>query len=424
MKETINLKNQGSMFTKNKVRKKGIRLLFVLTLFALPLIFTSCNEDEAEFSGEPFFMIEENPTGLSVGVAGETKTYIVRSNRPWKIVSQGEVEWVKAFPAEGKDDGVFKIVVSENDGFDPRTINFAFVVDGNEQPLLFRVDQEANVPYITLEVSDNGVATPSAQGEVNIAVKANVIWTYALEDASWLSEIEMTEQGIKLLADRNYGEERSTTVTISSALHPTLAKETVITQSAGNIILEEDFNWLTYGSPIFYAWNDPNEIRMDQWTDEEKAKGWTSTESELSSGQQIVYARPGFVKLGKTGVGGDLISPALAALEGPTKVLVTFKAVPYKTKGGSQDDNILHVSVIGDGATNVSTFTIDNWPEYDENFDAAKTWQEESAHYEFIITGATAATKLKFLGGDYNLVGIGAGKNRIFIDDIKVEIID
>ncbi|MDX1327060.1 MAG: hypothetical protein R3299_05095, partial [Arenibacter sp.] len=373
---------------------------------------------------EPFFAIEENPTGLEVGVSGNTKSYVVRSNRPWQIVPQEEVSWAKTFPTEGKDDGIFKIIVSENDTFDPRTINFIFVVDGKEQPLLFRVDQEANVPYITLDDEEKGIAVPSAEGELTIGVKANVSWTYTIEESSWLSEIEVTEEGIRLLADRNISEERSTKVLVTSPERTGLDKEIIITQSAGNIILEENFNWLSssYGSTVFYSWK--GEKRMDSWTPEELAMGWTSTENTFSSNQKLVYARPGFVKLGKTNYGGDLISPALTALEGPTKVRVTFKAVPYKTKGGSKDGNLLLVSVIGDGTTSVNSFTIDNWPQYDENFDPEQTWQDESAHYEFIVTGATAATKLKFLGGDYDLRNASPNKNRIFIDDIKVEIIE
>lgn len=410
------------MYTKNKSTKKGIGLLLLLALFSLTFSLTSCNDDDTTFSGEPYFMIEENPTGLAVGVSGVTKSYVVRSNRPWQIVPQGATDWARTFPDEGNDDGIFKIIIAENDTFDPRTINFSFVVDGKEQPLLFRVDQEANVPYITIDDQEKGIGVPSAQGEVNIGVKANVDWVYTLQDTSWLSELSVSEDGIQLVADRNTSEERSTKVTVSSADHPGLEQIIIITQSAGNIILEENFSWLTYGNTIFYT--TTGEKRMDSWTVDELARGWTSTENEFSSGQQIVYARPGFVKLGKTGVGGDLISPALSSLEETTNVRVTFKAVPYQTKGGTRDDNTLLVSVIGAGTTSVSSLTINNWPDYDVDPECTEVWQDATAKYEFTITGADAGTQIKLLGGDYNLVGVGAGKNRIFIDDIKVEIIN
>ncbi len=410
------------MYTTNNKTKSGIGLVLLLALFSLSLTFTACSDDDSEFSGEPFFAIEENPTGLEVGVSGNTKSYVVRSNRPWQIIPQEEVSWAKTFPTEGKDDGIFKIIVLENDTFDPRTINFIFVVDGKEQPLLFRVDQEANVPYITLDDEEKGIAVPSAEGALTIGVKANVSWTYTIEDSSWLSEIEVTEEGIQLLADRNISEERSTKVTVTSSEQPGLDKEIIITQSAGNIILEENFNWLTYGSTIFYT--TTGEKRMDSWTPEELGMGWTSTENTFSSNQKLVYARTGFVKLGKTNYGGDLISPALSNLEEPATVRVTFKAVPYQTKKGTRDANTLNIEVLGAGTVSVNSMTIDNWPDYDADPECTEVWQAPSAQYEFTITGADAGTRFKLLGGDYDLRNASPNKNRIFIDDIKVEIIE
>ncbi|MCK7536500.1 MAG: hypothetical protein MZV63_38740 [Marinilabiliales bacterium] len=92
------------------------------------------------------------------------------------------------------------------------------------------------------------------------------------------------------------------------------------------------------------------------------------------------------------------------------------------------DDNFLNVSVIGPGTVSQSQFIIDNWPVYPADAGAVTAycigmWSEPVATRTFTVTGATAATQIKFLGYDYYLVGVGAGKNRIFLDDIKVEII-
>ncbi|WP_026808828.1 BACON domain-containing protein [Arenibacter latericius] len=408
-----------TIYNKTKGR---LGALLLISLFTIPLLFIACSDDDNEYNEEPYFIVEENPTGIEVGVNGDTKSYVVRSNRPWQIVPQGESDWVKTFPIEGKDDGIFKVIVSENDTFDPRTINIAFVVDGKEQPLLFRVDQEANVPYITLDNEEKGIAVPSAESELTIGVKANVEWTYTLENASWLTEITVSDDEIQLVALRNKGEERSAKLTVSSVQHPSLDKEIVITQSAGNIILEENFNWLTYGSTIFYTTS--GEKRMDSWTSDELERGWNSTENEFSSGQKLVYARTGFVKLGKTNYGGDLISPALSNLEETSNVRVTFKAVPYQTKGGTRDANTLKIEALGAGTASVNSLIIDNWPDYDADPECTEVWQAESAKYEFIISGADASTHIKLLGGDYDLRNASPNKNRIFIDDIKVEIID
>ncbi|NJB82494.1 BACON domain-containing protein [Wenyingzhuangia aestuarii] len=411
------------MYTNNVFTMQRIVRLFYTLLVICLTGLTSCTNDENEFSGDPYFVIEDQPTGISADTQGITQSYVVRSNRPWKIVAQNEATWAQAFPNEGEDDGIFKFIVDENLTFDARTINFAFVVNGEEQPVLFRVDQIANIPFIVVENAAEGISVPSAATTFSIPVKANVNWTYTLVDGDWLSEVTLTENELNLIAVKNRGEERVATVKISAEGHPTLDTEITITQSAGDVILEENFDWLNYGSPVFYTYS--GEGRMDDvWTADELAKGWTSTENEFASNQQVVYARPGFVKLGRTSYGGDLISPRLTGLEEATTVKVSFKAVPYKTKGGTQDDHTLKVSVIGDGETSVSSITVDNWPDYATDPDCTLIWEEERSQYEFTITGATSETQLKFLGGDYLLKGVGKGKNRIFIDDIKVTIVE
>tara|TARA_Y100001933_G_scaffold265082_1_gene335093 strand:+ start:2759 stop:3859 length:1101 start_codon:yes stop_codon:yes gene_type:complete len=366
-------------------------------------------------------MIEDEPTSLMVGVEGISQKYVVRSNSEWKVVAQGSTDWVKAFPDQGDKDGIFSFIVEPNDTFESRTANFAFVVNGEEQPVLFRVDQEANVPYITIIDGENGISVPSAGGTVDVSLETNVEWNYMLEDESWIIGVERSDNTLVLEAEKNTGLERSTTLTILSDIEG-LNKEVEIIQSAGNVILEEDFSWLNYGSTIFYEYS--GEKRMDSWTAEEMAHGWTSTENTYSSNQMVVYARPGFVKLGKTNYGGDLISPPLSELDGPTDVRVTFKAVPYKTAGGTEDDNNLIVGVVGPGTTDVPSFTVDNYPDYDADPYCTLTWEDESSTYSFTITGATSETQVRFLGGAFDLNGVGKGKNRIFIDDIKVEIIN
>ncbi|UMB52582.1 hypothetical protein MKD41_09550 [Lutibacter sp. A64] len=401
--------------------REKLKLVFILSIFCIG-IFSSCTKDENELPEEAYFLIEENPTGILADTQGITQSYVVRSNRPWKIKPEQEINWVKVFPNEGEDDGIFKFIIDENITFDARNINYSFIVDGTEQPVLFRVEQVANIPFIVVDESESGVSIPSAQTNFSINVKANVEWTYTLSDSSWLSENTISENELTINAEKNKGETRSTTLTINSIEYPNLNKEITITQSSGNVILEENFDWLNYGSTIFYTYS--GEVRMDTWTIDEMNNGWNSTENVDSSNQKVVYARTGFLKLGKTGYGGDLISPFLTELEEPTNLLVTFKAVPYQTKAGTQDDNTLRVSVIGPGATSVNSITIDNWPDYETDPNCTTIWQDEASNYQFTITGATAETQIKFLGGDYYLKDIGKGKNRIFLDEIKVKIIE
>lgn len=416
------------MSTKNIFKLKSALITMLSLLFVFSVVLTSCKDDE-EPAGEAYFNIEGSPTGLSSTAKGITQSYVVRSNRPWQVVAKEANDWARAFPDEGEDDGIFKFIVEENMTFDVRIAEFAFLVDGKEQPVLFRIEQEGNVPFIIVDKAAEGISVPSAGGEVIIDVNSNVEWDYSVGEVEWITGHEKAEKQIKLTASANDGPRRSFTLVLSSPSFPELRTEVEVTQSPGTVILEEDFNWLGYGNPVFYT--TTNEKRYDQWTQEEKDRGWSSSvnTTEGSGSTPLLYSRTGFVKLGKTAYGGDLISPPLTGITGTQNVKVTFKAIPYKTKAGTMDDNILNVSVIGPGTVSQEQFIIDNWPAYPSD-DATHTdycinmWNEPEATRTFTITGATPETQIKFLGWDYYLVGVGAGKNRIFLDDIKVEIID
>lgn len=410
------------MKTKYILRLKQNSLLFLSVIFFSTLLFNSCKDDDNNKTGTPYFNIEGDPTGLSVDVKGSTTSYVVRSNRNWKVVAQEESDWVKVFADEGEDDGIFKIIVSENLTFDKRIMNFSFVVDGKEEPVLFRVEQDANVPFLEVIDADAGITVIADGGDVLISLKANVDWTYSLDNDSWLAESDKKDSQLKLIAEANEGIERAVTVTFTSPSYPNLSAKIKLIQSSGSVILEEDFSWLVYGNVIPYE--TTGEKRFDTWTEEEKNKGWEVTPNPGSGGQQLVYARTGFVKLGKTNYGSDLISPKLK-IEGTRNVEVTFKAAGYISAGGAVDDNVLKISVLGTGTANVSQLIIDNIPNsraQDEEGIVNNIWDPERA-YSFIITGATSETQIRFLGGDLDLVGVGQGKNRIFLDDIKVKII-
>jgi len=399
--------------------------LIILPLFLFSLfLLSSCKEDP--IVEDPFFTIEGDPTGLTVTKAAKTQAYVVRSNRPWQVVKQEDAGWVKAFPDKGDADGIFKIIVEANQTFDTRIANFAFVVDGEEQPVLFRVEQAGNVPYITLPAA---VTIPAGGGPFPVDVASNVTWTYSLSDDSWLAEESVTTQKINLVAEENTSiDPRTVTLTLTAVQYPTVTASVVLTQSPGTVVLEEDFSWLAYGSPVFYT--TTGETRIDNWTQEQKDRGWTSSVNTTtgSGTTPLLYARQGFVKVGKTGYGGDLISPPLSKLVGTQTLTVTFKAIPYMTATGTMDDNILNVSVIGPGTVSQGQFIIDNWPVWPADAGAVTDycngmWNAPEATRTFTITGATSETQIKFLGYDYYLVGVGAGKNRIFLDDIKVEIV-
>lgn len=492
------------------------------TLWAIPLfflsllVFNACGDDD-HVQEVAYFHIEGDPANLRVGIAGgESKEYAISSNRPWKIVAKSEGDWARVSPAEGINDGTFKFIVDETPGFEPRTMNFAFVVDGEEQPTLFRIDQRANLAeliidysdlqipvgggelaigvisnvewnyqvdaswathrkegdkiwvsapantgpgelslnvsifttghpeleevltvtqpeaYLTLEDAGDTMQIPEDGGEISIVVATNVEWDYTVVGGSWATH-QRVDDKIVIAAPKNmHTEELSLTVSISAPGYPALEEEVMVTQLSGAIIFREDFNWLAYGSATPYT--TTGERRFDQWTAEEKAHGWYSMPVPNANNEQLCYARQGFVKLGKTGFGGDLISPKLEKIEGTADVRVTFKAAGYISAGngttteGNKDDNLLKIIVLGAGTPSVESLVIDNFPnglKADNEGVVNDIWAADRA-YSFTITGATAETQIKFLGRDYVVVPVDGwtkNVNRIFLDDIQVELI-
>lgn len=391
----------------------------VALLMTCAFAFQSCDDDEP--SAPSSFSIEGNPTGLTAGVEGKTESYVVRGHGAWQIVPKEEGDWVKIFPDEGEGDGIFKITVSPNEGFEERLVNLAFLVDGEEQPVLFRVEQAANLPYITLPEK---VTIPSPGGNFDVAVTSNVAWSYTLSDNVWLTEVSKSTDKVTLNAGVNKAlATRSVTMTVTADDYPAISQTVTLEQSPGTIVLEEDFNWLAYGSEVPYT--TTGETKIASWTPEELARGWTSSMNPVSNDQPL-YARQGFVKVGKTNYGGDLISPKLSTIEGTKDLTVTFKAAAYVSSGGTViDSRVLVIEVLGAGTPSVGVIMVENVPNTKAEDDAGVVndiWAEDRA-FSFTITGATSETQIRFLGKAFDLRAETPTTNRIFLDDIKVEIV-
>lgn len=397
----------------------GRGAFIVAMLMTCAGVFQSCEEEEA---AEPTsFAIEGNPSGLTSGVEGKTESFVVRASGDWQIVAKEEGDWVELFPSEGEDDGIFKITVKENEGFDARVMNLAFIVNGEEQPVLFRVEQEANVPYLTLP---DVVTIPSAGGTVEVAVTSNVGWTYTLSDNTWLTHVSTGSDKVTFTAAQNTAfAGRSVTMTVTATDYPGISEIVTLEQSPGTIVLEENFDWLAYGSAVPYT--TTGETIITNWTAEEQARGWTSSLNPVSNDRPL-YARQGFVKLGKTNYGGDLISPKLSMISGTQNLVVTFKAAAYVSSGGTViDSRELVIEVLGAGTPSVGKIMVENVPNTKAQDDAGVVndiWAEDRA-FSFTVTGATADTQIRFLGKAFDLRSETPNTNRIFIDDIKVEVI-
>ena len=177
--------------------------------------------------------------------------------------------------------------------------------------------------------------------------------------------------------------------------------------------------------------------------------GW---ESRANS----IYARPGFIKIGKTNYGGDAIAPEMTELQDRTaNVEVHFQAVGYTSAGGTFDWRVLYVGLLGDGkiveaknegnsdasivpsvdyvAKNLNEGTVPlelkNVAKFELTENAAflkatdptglKVWEHPDTKCIIKIEGATKNTRVVFIGNKLAET-LNPGKNRLFLDNYIV----
>ncbi len=416
------------------MKTKNILSAFVF-LFTVSLA-TGCSDDN-ENKAEPYLNFEDSELTVNIGIEGinknNRKSVLVRSNREWQIVlSPEDSEWIHIFVDEGKDDGIFYYWVDSNPAFTGRkgVIN---VMSGSEKLNAIEVVQDANVPTIAIINAENGYTALPAKGVVKVPVTGNIEWTSELEQVDWARIESMKNDTIYVAVDKNTGDKRTVTLTVTgSGEFNNLSSTTTITQSAPGIVFYERFDWMQQGKEDFY-YNYP-EVNFTKWTEAEKSHGWTTM-------GDCMYGGRGYIKIGKTNVAGDAVSPKLEALKAATDVVVTFKCIGYMASNGKKDDGVLNIGLIGSGqveggnvgtleigGTNyrVATFDITVFPDSPsmEHGEGYNPWEESNATHTFRIKGADSTTQIVFVGGakwGTALKGVGQGKNRLLIDDVKVQ---
>ncbi|TJZ61145.1 hypothetical protein FAZ15_08030 [Sphingobacterium olei] len=395
------------------------------------VFFSSCSKEN---DGSTHFELKDNPSSLTASSQGISEIFTVQSSGTWRVEPLRNEKWIKIEPSEGNGSGTFTVTVDRNTTMEARQSVLTFVVDGKIQNNVLRIEQEARSinngdddPYVNLD----GLSSLEAPEEGlygRYVVRSTGDWKVEiLEGADWLN-IEPKEGRF----------DTGVTLSVGANATPEVRKATLVfylndeqapgvfevNQQGMEVVLFEDFNWLNYGNAVFYT--TTGERRMDSWSAAELERGWSHYQLD-PTGVSSTYARPGFLKLGRTNYGGDILSPKLSAVEGTQNLQVSFKAVPYKTATGAQDVTLLKVGVTGPGTVNVSEFNINNWPDYDLDPNCTEIWKVPETTRTFTITGATADTQIWFLGGAYNL---SAGSdwqgvrnvNRIFLDDILVAV--
>ena len=405
--------------------------LSALTLICL-LDFSGCKDNDDPV-GDPYLTFENIEGTINVSKAGITqakrKAVTVRSNSPWKVSLENpdDSSWLHFFIDEGEDDGIIYYWVDKNSTFDQREgkINLS---DNGKVLNSLDIVQEADVPNITIKDGSNGFTIAPEGSVLKVAIDANITWKATLTpDVDWARITNVTEDSIFVTIDKNEEDERTVNLSlVGEGEHSGVSTTALITQKDESLIFNDNLSWLQEGEekPTY----ETPEIRIDLWNDAEKAAGWSS----LSN---WAYGGRGYIKLGKTNYNGDVISPALSKLKKPTDVKVTFQSMGYVSAGGVKDASVVKVGVIGPGEVNgdeVKTISINStayrcvkfvntvFPnsEKNENGEDYDPWAQPGSYHSFTITGATAETKIIFVGGDnWNKV---KGKNRVFLKSVEV----
>ena len=402
-----------------------------LTLICL-LGFSGCKDNDDPV-GDPYLTFENIEGTINVSKAGITqakrKAVTVRSNSPWKVSLENpdDSSWLHFFIDEGEDDGIIYYWVDKNSTFDQREGKINLSENGKVLNSLDIV-QEADVPNITIKDGSNGFTIAPEGSVLKVAIDANITWKATLTpDVDWARITNVTEDSIFVTIDKNEEDERTVNLSlVGEGEHSGVSTTALITQKDESLIFNDNLSWLQEGEekPTY----ETPEIRIDLWNDAEKAAGWSS----LSN---WAYGGRGYVKLGKTNYNGDIISPALSKLKKPTDVKVTFQSMGYVSAGGVKDASVVKVGVIGPGEVNgdeVKTISINGtayrcvkfvntvFPnsEKNENGEDYDPWAQPGSYHSFTITGATAETKIIFVGGDnWNKV---KGKNRVYLKSVEV----
>lgn len=442
------------------VMKKYMKSLLLAALAVVAAMgFTACSDDD-KFTGDPYFTLEglENMTydfnyeAVDTLAYSEAKKIVVRSNRPWKLVCQSENGWCRVFPTEGEGDGIIRLSTVENKKPDTRDMVYKIYLDGVEQPVPLTIRQTGSEPYI--KPSANSITIAREGGAIPFSVITNVPYTYEVrpvkegDDVSWITVTPSeTDPNSVMLNCTASNKDRFAVLHIQGTGNYTdLSIDVPVTQLGA--LFFENFSWMNHSDTSILGWDTSgeSEARFDKWTAEELSHGWTSRNN-------LCYGRPGFLKLGKTGYGGDLVSPKIPEIGSGMDIAVSMQLVGYCTKGGTLDDVQVYVGVLGPGKVtkiiggnggeiingvlycdenkaqivlnDVASFmlTDDNHFNYTTDPDGLLVWENPNTNYTIYVDGATSDTQIVILGGafDVQLKTIGKGKNRIFVDNFKVE---
>lgn len=184
-----------------------------------------------------------------------------------------------------------------------------FTVDGQKQDVPYTIDQAADVPAVTIANAENGYKVLATGGQLKVPVSHNIEWTTLLKDEmnqqpTWIKIDSCGTDSIYLSLEKNTDDTRSAILTCTGVgEYASVTSSTIITQANAGIYLNDRFDWMQEGKEDYY-YNYP-EQGIAVWTEEELSHGWTT----LATSNPCLYGGLGYLKLGKTNVAGDVLSP-------------------------------------------------------------------------------------------------------------------
>lgn len=427
--------------------------------FAACTSITGCKDDDNNLpSGETYFRVEGledyriPESGLSDAKFANGKKAVVRANGKWTFSAADEEteKWARIFPMEGVDDGIIHVYAEPNESPVARTASYRVFINGVEQAEPFTVIQKGSEPY--LNVDTKLLTFKRAGGELIVTVTSNCDWDCSVsgEDAALFTatQTSATQATVTVSQPNTKGRDLSATLAIMGrGEFDNLKCEINLVQLYATFF--DDFSWLESDAGIFGWKIDTNsktkEVRIDKWSDAEKAHGWTSQSTWL-------YSRTGFIKFGKGGYGGDVASPAIEALGNGANATISWKALGYGTTKNVRDDcDVFYVGILGNGSIvscsdcgekghsiaykdenglNVTLdavqFTLPTMAWLIPGIDptAIEVWQYPTSLFSIDVKGIDSKSRIVFVAGPSTLAESYANPNghnsRIFLDDFKI----
>jgi hypothetical protein len=179
---------------------------------------------------------------------------------------------------------------------------------------------------------------------------------------------------------RTFSKDVTNRLELDDVVVSTLVEGTPWTAPPETILFTENFDWIDAtsgvdgGSDYFQPSTGATGARFDTWPAAWVAKGYTTAPSMFNNtGEYTVYARPGYVQLGKTNVGGGIITPTLQSKTGLalqySSVTVRFDCSSYASMSGTRDAGryVSVTAVNGATITPLGEILVDNYRQM-ENF--------------------------------------------------------